>query len=414
MSGITIPTTIIDRLDADLGRIADLMVARIREEIPAYRAIVDESIIADVRSDCEENVRIIARSWRTGDGGPAGTDLGFIHSVATRRASQLVPLDALLHAYRVGQRVLWEWILEVGRGRSGWEAVVLDLTATVLRHIDVVSTALADAYVKETQRLRADLDRARRDLLEDLVTGRFLGREGAAIRAVEIGLDPRASYLLAVFQAARPSNAEDGSAQLGRIADVVTQCMEEDGHAALVVSRHQETVAVRSAADGRFADDARRAVSTLRSRGVIVKAGVSTPGDGLAGIARAYEEAHGALEMARSSDADVVALTEASLLDYLVARADATARRVVADGARLLADADARAGGDLVETLSAYVETGLNVEATARRLVVHANTVHYRLRKIASITDRDVRAVREALDLVLGVRVLRQQGEGAH
>lgn len=407
MSATTVPAKIVDRMDADLVRITDLMVARIREEIPEYRAIVDESIIADVRSDCEENVRIIARSWRTGDG-PAEEDLGFIRNVATRRASQLVPLDALLHAYRVGHRVLWEWILEVGRGRSGWEAVVLDLTATILRHIDVVSTALADAYVKETQRLRSDLDRARRDLLEDLVTGRFLGREGAAIRAVEIGLDPRASYLLAVFQAASASETEDDAASLGRIADVVSQCMEEDGMAALVVSRHQETVAVRSVADGRFADDARRVVSTLRARGVAIRAGVSTRCDGLADIPRAYEEAHGALEMARTSGPDVVALTEASLLDYLVARADATARRMVTEGARLLAEADARAGGDLVETLGAYVDCGLNIEATARELVVHANTVHYRLRKIASITGRNARDVRAVLDLALGVRVLRQ------
>lgn len=177
-------------MDADLPQIVDRMVARIREEIPGYRAIVDESIIADVRADCEENVKIIARSWRTGEG-PGEADLGFIQGVATRRAGQLVPLDSLLHAYRVGQRVLWEWILEVGRGRRGWEPVVLDLTTTVLRHVDVVSTALADAYLKETQRLRADLDRSRRDLLEDLVTGRFLRREGAAIRAVEIGLDRR-------------------------------------------------------------------------------------------------------------------------------------------------------------------------------------------------------------------------------
>lgn len=115
--------------------------------------------------------------------------------------------------------------------------------------------------------------------------------------------------------------------------------------------------------------------------------------------------------MARGSGSDVVALTEASLLDYLVARADGTAARMVAQGARLLAEADGRAGGALVETLVAYVESGLNVEAAARRLVVHANTVHYRLRKIASITGRDVRDVREVLDLALGVRVLRQRDE---
>nr|WP_246283955.1 helix-turn-helix domain-containing protein [Nocardioides perillae] len=44
------------------------------------------------------------------------------------------------------------------------------------------------------------------------------------------------------------------------------------------------------------------------------------------------------------------------------------------------------AGGALVETLGAYFHQGASVEGTARALFVHANTVRYRLRRVAEVT----------------------------
>jgi hypothetical protein len=45
-----------------------------------------------------------------------------------------------------------------------------------------------------------------------------------------------------------------------------------------------------------------------------------------------------------------------------------------------------RCGSPLLDTLSAYLEQGLSLEATARLLFVHPNTVRYRLRRIAELT----------------------------
>ncbi len=45
-----------------------------------------------------------------------------------------------------------------------------------------------------------------------------------------------------------------------------------------------------------------------------------------------------------------------------------------------------RSGSPLLDTLSAYLEHGLSLEATARLLFVHPNTVRYRLRRIAELT----------------------------
>lgn len=63
------------------------------------------------------------------------------------------------------------------------------------------------------------------------------------------------------------------------------------------------------------------------------------------------------------------------------------------------------AGGDLVTTLAAFFDNGGSIEATARALYVHPNTVRYRLRRIQEVTGyspldaRDGYALRLALTL---------------
>ena len=45
-----------------------------------------------------------------------------------------------------------------------------------------------------------------------------------------------------------------------------------------------------------------------------------------------------------------------------------------------------RPGDTLIETLTAYFQHGQSLEATARALFVHPNTVRYRLRQVAELT----------------------------
>ncbi|MDR1265648.1 MAG: helix-turn-helix domain-containing protein [Propionibacteriaceae bacterium] len=65
------------------------------------------------------------------------------------------------------------------------------------------------------------------------------------------------------------------------------------------------------------------------------------------------------------------------------------------------------AGGDLVATLAAYLEQGDSVEATARRLYVHPNTVRYRLRRIARLSGLDPAAAPDAFVLNVALRLSR-------
>jgi len=58
---------------------------------------------------------------------------------------------------------------------------------------------------------------------------------------------------------------------------------------------------------------------------------------------------------------------------------------------------------DLLGTVWTYFETGHSLEATARELYVHPNTVRYRLKKVSEVIDWDPGVPRDALTLHLAI-----------
>ena len=71
------------------------------------------------------------------------------------------------------------------------------------------------------------------------------------------------------------------------------------------------------------------------------------------------------------------------------------------------------ASGSLLETLAAYLAAGRSLEAAARGLFVHPNTVRYRLRKVVDVTGWDPLVPREAyvLQTALAIGLLTSTTE---
>ncbi|HVU72089.1 MAG TPA: helix-turn-helix domain-containing protein [Mycobacteriales bacterium] len=65
------------------------------------------------------------------------------------------------------------------------------------------------------------------------------------------------------------------------------------------------------------------------------------------------------------------------------------------------------ASAALVETIQALLETNGNIEATARSLFVHANTLRYRLSRVSELTGYDPREPRDAFALRLAFTLAR-------
>jgi DNA-binding PucR family transcriptional regulator len=72
----------------------------------------------------------------------------------------------------------------------------------------------------------------------------------------------------------------------------------------------------------------------------------------------------------------------------------------------------AAAKGTLIETLSAYFHHGSSMEATARALFVHPNTVRYRLRQVAELSGHSPSEPRDAFTLQIALVLGRQSGRG--
>ena len=88
------------------------------------------------------------------------------------------------------------------------------------------------------------------------------------------------------------------------------------------------------------------------------------------------------------------------LLPERLLSGDNIARRLLVDRVyRPLADS----GGGLLDTVATYLDTGRSLETTARTLFVHANTVRYRLRRVAEITGWHATDPRESFILQVAI-----------
>lgn len=88
---------------------------------------------------------------------------------------------------------------------------------------------------------------------------------------------------------------------------------------------------------------------------------------------------------------------------------DGHARRALA---RDVYDRLVDAGGGLADTLVTFFEVGASVEASARALYVHANTVRYRLKRIQDVTGYSPLDPRDAYALRLALTLGRLIGSG--
>jgi len=151
--------------------------------------------------------------------------------------------------------------------------------------------------------------------------------------------------------------------------------------------------------------DADRSLEVVAQFQGVFGAGPVVVGPAVEHLMEAATSTREALSAYRSAAGWPEAPRPVSAADLLPERAlsgDGHARRALA---RDLYDPLVGAGGGLLETLVTFLDQGLSVEAAARVLFVHANTVRYRLRRIHEVTGysptdpRDAYALRLALTL---------------
>lgn len=391
-------------LDAGRERAALALRETVLADVPAFSASGNPEILPSLATHVGEHIEEIRRLFGGGEVG----DFAFVRAQAQRRAEQHFPLEAILHAYRCGHRILSHWLRDavVAAKPARIEIAISAVADFAIEYTNAISTIMAAEYVAQTRILaEAEGDR-RTELLNILLSGydesdartaRLLKRAGY--------LEQRHSYCVAVAQSINPAEMElPDRAQ--RIANAISAAVATTPIRLLIGIRDSLVVAVfsdvrrQSGWTAPQADLAIRLDPLLLSLGPAVLIGTSTDKPSTSFLPRALQEATIALDFA-SVTRRVVQFAELPLRSLMLHRGGDYVRSVAPSWIASFTDADAKAKGSLVGTLRALADADLNVQEAGRRLGVHANTVYARLGRIEEISGLDGQRHHDLVELLL-------------
>jgi hypothetical protein len=368
-----------ERVLADLDALVAEMGAAYQAEIPEYAAMSDATMVRDVLPvsrrlvevflECVVQERTLtARELRTFE--QSGRD----------RLAMGMPLESVLRAYRIAGRTAWTALC--GAITPGEEALLADLGARWIDIVDRTSSALARAYLSASHDRLRDLDARRRELVEALLTATDPSEVAAVSLRFSTVLAPAyVPVLVAGAGAVAGIDALLAGAPAGTLGG-------HRGERVLLLVPHRLDAPIRRpgavTAWGRPAQCGRELLEEVRQVEQLL----------VTALAEGHEDG--------GFGPDDLLVEQLLLGNDRVAGA---LRRRVAD---VLAAKDA--SGVLVATLRHYLATG-SVPETARRELVHVNTVAYRLTRVRDLTGLDPRVPDESALLVLGLGLPTQKEE---
>lgn len=269
----------------------------------------------------------------------------------------------------------------------------LEVHAAVLRYAREVAFATAEVYARAAE-VRGAWDARLEALVVDAVL-RSETDEAVLSRASALGWSAEGDVAVVLGSAPSQRTETDVFEEVRRVARLA-------GMEALCATQGERLVVVLGGVE-----DARKAAETvvdLFGEGPVVAGPVAD------GLSQAHVSARAALSAHRSASGWPEAPRPVRSDELLPERAlagDGHARRHLVEEIYLPL---LRARGTLLETVAAYFHHGSSMEATARALFVHPNTVRYRLRQVGEVTGFAPSEPRDAFTLQIALVLGRQSG----
>jgi PucR C-terminal helix-turn-helix domain/GGDEF-like domain len=396
-------TGVIPRAAAELDNSMQTVASTFRDavlaEIPAFSASGNPEIVPSLDQHTGEHIQEIRRLF-------SGGELGDLD--AHSRAEQRFPLEATLHAYRCGHRILSHWLRDAAIAIGPWsiEKAVSAVADFAIEYTNAISTIAASEYVSHTRILaEAEGDR-RTELLHILLNGHDESDGRVARLLKQAGyLEQRQTYCVVVARSTNPSEMEY-PARAQRIANSISIEVAATPIRMLVGIRNGLVTAV-------FSDTRRQSGWTAPHRslaericprllvlGPAVLIGMSTDHLSTSFLPRALHEATIALDFA-SVTKRVVKFSDLRIRDLLLHRGRDYVQSAPPNWIAALVNADVNAGGSLIQTLRAIADADMNVQKAARLLGKHPNTVYTRIERIKELTGLDGQRYHDLTELLL-------------
>ena len=390
---------IVERFLERLDEVVDSSSLAIWEDVGSYSRLGDD-FKDDVRSAVRENVAILAHVLGVGKD-VVRADLEPIERVGARRAEAGIPLEDVLHAYRIVSRVCWSVLSGECRAFKGnaLEATI-DIAEAVLLYTDHINTSVADAYARAQRAIVREQEGARREFLSDLLYGTDASPDDILRRAHAFGYDLSLSYVAMVGTCSQSNEREV------EVAAAATRAAELASTDPIVLQKADHTIALIPTGPGvDLATMPEKLVSDLEGAWDF---GLGGPEPGLEGIRKAYLEAREALEIGLGLSLDGPVYRFDDLLLYHFLRIEpALVDRFVDQMLGEILAYDERRKGELIKTMDAYFGADGSVKLAGESLFAHPHTVTYRLKQIEKLTGWSLRDSEDKIRLQLALRAYK-------
>ncbi|MFI8193615.1 PucR family transcriptional regulator [Streptomyces sp. NPDC085946] len=367
---------------ADLPQLTDRLVAVLREQEPAYRAAL-ESDPAGIWEEAHRSLRHSVSSLLD----PRGTrDSARRCSwrIGVTRAEQGLPLDALLHAFRLGGSLVWQGLVdETCRAAPEDVRLLVHVASDVWDFVDEHCTLVADAYRQAERQLAWRRENRVRLLAAALLDGTSrIADLPEAAQALD--LPEHGRYVVVAVAGPDPSGG--------------ARAVPEPGTRAYWHAGADADYGVVLVEDG---TDGVPGVEPVPG----ARVGVSGVVEGLAAVGEARRLADTALRLC-PEDGGTVRLAD-HLPEALVVSSPelgaALADRLVGPLAHL-EPADAEV---LLDTLATWLACDGSAQRASRRLYCHRNTVLNRLRRYEQLTGRSLSRPSDLVEVSLALSARR-------
>ena len=319
---------------------------------------------------------------------------------ARRRAQRGTPLPALLRAYRLGHTCFSDWVLRELARQTGDAALLtaatLGMSQIVAGYVDQTSEEIVAAYTRERENWLRNRSAARAARIRDLLSG---ARVNVGATEATLGYRLRQYHLGLVCWADDPAGTVDEISRLEHAVSHVAGKVACAGEPVFLPWDERTAWAwlplgIRDTFDAAAASTADLAGDLHVAFGDAAR--------GTAGFRLTHQQALAAQAVAlaaRPAPPRVVAFGEVAPVAMMLGAPELLRAWVLGTLAGLATDDETHAR--LRETLLAFLHASGSYKATAERLMLHKNTVQYRIRKAEESLGRPVSENPHDLELAL-------------